>query len=80
MAVIPPVVQRPRLIFDFTWIGLNKDTAQEDPEEVISFGGTLLRIIRWLLMADPRIGQVYLGKVDLEDAYMRLWFRLEDTL
>ena len=54
MAVIPPVVQRPRLIFDFTWIGLNEDTAQEAPEEVISFGGTLLRIIQWLLMANPR--------------------------
>ena len=30
-------------------------------------------------MTDPRIGPVYLGKVDLADAYMRLWVRLEDT-
>ena len=31
-------------------------------------------------MAKPRLGLVYLGKVDLANAYMQLWVRLEDTL
>ena len=68
-----------RLIFYFTWISINEATNREAPEEVIRFGGTLRRIIRRVLLADPRIGPVYLGKVDLANAYMRLWFRLEDN-
>ena len=43
------------------------------------FGGTLRRIIQRVLLADPRLDPVYLGKVDLSDAYMQLWVRLEDT-
>ena len=43
------------------------------------FGGTLRRIIRRVLLANPRLGPVYLGKVDLANAYMRIWVRLEDT-
>ena len=31
-------------------------------------------------MADPRLGTIYLGKVDLADAYMRLCVHLEDIL
>ena len=42
-------------------------------------GFTLRRIMRRVLMADPILGPVYLGKVDLADAYMRIWVRLEDT-
>ena len=30
-------------------------------------------------MLEPRLGLVYLGKVDLADSYMRLWVCLEDT-
>ena len=43
------------------------------------FGGTLCRIIRRVLLANPRLGPVYLGKVDLANAYMKIWVRLEDT-
>ena len=43
------------------------------------FSGTLRRITRRVLVANPKLGPVYLGKVDLADAYMRLWVRLEDT-
>ena len=42
-------------------------------------GGILHRIIIKVLTEYPRIGPVYLGKVDLADAYMRIRFRLEDT-
>ena len=43
------------------------------------FGGTLRRIIRQVLMANPRLGPVYLGKLDLAGAYMQLWVRFKDT-
>ena len=43
------------------------------------FGGTMKRVIKHILAADPRLGPVYLRKVDPEDTYMRLWVRVEDT-
>ena len=79
VAVIPQARRRPRLIFDFTWSGLNEATAQDVPKEVMRFGGTLHHIIWGVLVSDPRLGPVYFGKMDLDDAYMWLWVRLEVT-
>ena len=42
------------------------------------FGGVLLRILKQLITTDPRLGPVYLSKLNLEDTYMRLWVRMED--
>ena len=47
--------------------------------EAIRFGGALLHILKQVLTADSRLGTVYLSKVDLADAYMRLWVRMEDV-
>ena len=60
-------------------IGLNKSTKWEVPEEVMRFGGPLRRIIWQVLLDDPWLGPIYLGKVDLADAYMRLCVRLDNT-
>ena len=76
VAAILQVGQWPHLISDFTYSGLNKAIIREAPDEVIHFGGTLLRIIRRVILADPRLGPVYLGKVDLADTCMRLWVHL----
>ena len=35
MAEIPQVVQIPRLIFDFTWSGINEATKRFDPMEAM---------------------------------------------
>ena len=43
------------------------------------FGCILHHIIRCALIVDPRLGQFYLGKVDLDYAYIRIWVRVEDT-
>ena len=43
------------------------------------FGGALLHILKQVLTAEPRLGSVYLSKVDLADTYMRLWVRMEDV-
>ena len=47
--------------------------------EAIRFRGALMRILKKVLTAEPRLGTVYLSKVDLADAYMRLWVRMEDV-
>ena len=40
--------------------------------ESMRFEGALQRILRQVLTNDSRLIPVYLSKVDLEDAYMRL--------
>ena len=47
--------------------------------EAMRFGGALLRILKQVLTTKPRLGPFYLGKVDLADAYMRLWVSMEDV-
>ena len=42
------------------------------------FGKALYRVIDCILTAPPKIGPTFLNKVDLADAYMRIWVRLED--
>ena len=79
IVVIPQVGRRPRFIFDFTWSGLNDIPERLDLMEGMSFGGALLRILKQVLTADPRLGPVYLRKIDLSDTYMRLWVRMEDV-
>ena len=37
------------------------------------------RVVERVLVADHRLGPVYLSKVDLEDMYMHLWVRVKDT-
>ena len=58
---------------------LNKAAELEAPEGVMRFGGTLCRIIRRVLMADPILVSVYLEKLELADAYMQLLVRLKVT-
>ena len=77
VAVIPQVRRRPRLIYDFKWSRLNETSKRLAPMEAMCFGGALQRILNKVLTADPRLGPVYLSKVDFLDAYMRLWVRME---
>ena len=76
VAVIPQVRRRPSLIFDFTWSRLNDIAECLSPMEAMCFGGALLRILKQVLTVDPRLGPIYLSKLDLADAYMRLWVRM----
>ena len=42
------------------------------------FVKSLYRVIHCILTAPPKLGPTLLNKVDLADAYMRIWVRLED--
>ena len=44
--------------------------------EAMRFGGVLRCILKQVLTTDPHLGPVYLSKVDLADAYMRLWVKI----
>lgn len=43
------------------------------------FINTIHRILNKTLNADPALGPVYLSNSDLSDAYMRLWFRMDNV-
>eukprot|EP00957_Ditylum_brightwellii_P200910 15314834-Ditylum_brightwellii.AAC.1 len=45
----------------------------------MQFGRTLHRVLRQIVLADPALGPVFISKVDLANAYMRVWIRLEDV-
>ena len=72
VAVTPQVGRRPRLIFYFTWSGLNNIAERLSPMEAMRFGDALQRILKQVLTANPRLGPVYLSKLDLADTYMIL--------
>ena len=42
------------------------------------FGKSLYRVINCIIAAPPKLGPNFLNKVNLADAYMRIWVRLED--
>ena len=46
VAVILQVVKRPRLIFYFTWSGINDVSKRLAPMEAMRFGGALQRILK----------------------------------
>ena len=79
VAVTPQVVRRQRIIFDFTWSGINNISERLPPMEAMRFGGALLRILKQVLTANPCLGPVYLSKVDLSDAYTIFWMSMEDV-
>ena len=47
--------------------------------EAIHFGTTFQHLLKQILVADTALGPVFMSKVDLSDAYMRVWVRLEDV-
>ena len=48
--------------------------------EAMRSRGVIQRILRQFLTVDPRLGPFYLSKLDLANAYMKLWVRMEDVL
>ena len=75
---IPQQGRKLRLIYDFSWIVLNKEVIHVAPKETISFGKALYRLIDCIILTPMKIGPDFLSKVDLSNAYMRIWVHPED--
>ena len=69
--VVPQRDRRPRWICDYTFSGVNPETSNVVPKEAMQFGHALDRILREILLADPRYGPVYQLKIDLSDGFYR---------
>ena len=76
--VVPQLGRRPRWIVDYTWSRVNADTLPLAPVEAMQFGHALDRILREIMLADPRMGPVKLLKVDLSDGFYRVHLNVDD--
>ena len=70
--VIPQRERRPRWICDYSFYDVNQETLELFAEESMQYGHALDRILREILLADPKLGPVYVHKIDLSDGYYRI--------
>jgi hypothetical protein len=73
---IPQAGRRERLIYDYTWSGTNGAVLKLAPPKAMQFGGALHRLLHAIVDADPGHGPVHMAKIDLSDAYMRIWLSI----
>ena len=66
LGVVPQRNRRSRLIVDYTYSGVNPETAKLAPPEAMQFGRALNRVLFKIAHADPRYGPVYLSCGSLE--------------
>jgi hypothetical protein len=60
---------------DYSYSGVNEATISEAPNS-IQFGNALNHFLQRLQCADTRNGDIYFGKTDVADAFMRVWISL----
>ena len=76
--VVPQRDRRPRWIVDYSWWKVNDETLPLAPKESMQFGHALDRILREILLADPKLGPVYLSKLDISDGFYRVNLAIDD--
>jgi hypothetical protein len=79
LGVVPQQECHPRTIYDYSFLLVNDDTIQLCPAESMQFGRALLRILQKIARSDPRLGPVYLSKIDISDGFYRIAIRSEDV-
>lgn len=78
LGVVPQRDRRSRLIVDYTYSGVNDETARLAPPEAMQFGKTLQRVLTKVVHADPYYGPVSLGKIDIADGFYRIGIQSRD--
>jgi hypothetical protein len=69
--VVPQRDRRDRTIVDYSFYSVNQETLLSAPDS-LQFGYAILRILQSLQRADTRRGTIYLAKIDVADAFMRV--------
>lgn len=76
--VVPQRDRRPRWIVDYSWSSVNDETIRLAPADAMQFGNCLDRVLREILLADPKYGPVLLNKTDLSDGFYRVCLNPDD--
>jgi hypothetical protein len=79
LGVVPQRDRRPRTICDYSFFLVNDGTIELCPEQSMQFGRALLRILQKIANSDPRLGLVYLSKIDIVDGFYRIAIRSNDV-
>ena len=61
-----------------SWWKINNETLPLAPKEAMQFGHALDRILREILLADPKLGPIYLSKLDISDGFYRINLAIND--
>ena len=72
LGCVPQREQRPRIINDYTFSGVNPSTLKMSPQESMQWGRTLQRILWYIFTADNRHGPMLLSKTNLSDGFYQL--------
>ena len=79
IGAVPLRDRRPRLIVDYSFSQVNSETVSLAPADAMQFGKASPRVLRHIVEADPRYGEVHLAKIDIADGfYSRVWLQSRD--
>jgi hypothetical protein len=78
LGVVPQWDRRPRTIYDYYFFLVNLDTIPLAPAESMKFGRALWRIMITVQHADPRLGPIFLSKVDIVDVFYSILLNIND--
>jgi hypothetical protein len=79
LGVVPQRDRRPRLIVDYSFSGINDETARLSPSEAMQFGHAFSRLLTNLVHCNPRLGPARLAKIDIADGFYRIPLRAADV-
>jgi hypothetical protein len=78
LGVLPQCDRRSRSIIDYTFYRINEETVVMAPPEAMQFGKSLWCILARSVHENPRLGPVYLSKVDIADGFYQIWVKAAD--
>jgi hypothetical protein len=79
LRVVPQRDRRPCTICDYSFFLINYDTIEPYPEEAVQFGRALLCILQQIAHSDPRLGPVFLSKIDIVYGFYCIGIRVDDV-
>jgi hypothetical protein len=73
LGVVSQQERLPRMICKFYFFLVNLDTIPLVPAKSMQFGCALWRILSTVHHADPRLGPIFLFKIDIADGFYHIW-------
>ena len=78
LGLIPQEGRYSWIIYDYTRRRINTAFLRQAPAEVMQFFQMLSRLLHTIFNANPWGGPVFMSKIDIADAYIRVWIYPED--
>ena len=84
LRLIPPGVKvecdlRTRRVSDYSFNEVNADTLPLNNVDSIQYGRALDQMLIEIILADPKLGPVYMLKSDLDDGFYHIGLRLSEA-